>query len=306
MQNRSSGSILNQIGKTPLLRIEQLVQGILPPAVELFAKAEWFNPGGSVKDRPALRMILDGIREGELIRGKAILDATSGNTGIAYALIGRTLQYPVRLIVPENVSVERKLIFEAYGVEVTYTDPLEGIDGARRLAKEMAEREPQHFFYPDQYNNPSNWKAHYESTGREIYEQTGGRVTHFVAGLGTTGTFVGVTRRLKEFSREIRCISFQPDSSFHGLEGLKHLPSVEVPGIYDRRLVDENLEIGTEEAYQMVKRLAQKEGLFVGLSSGAAMVAALRVAEKLSEGVVVTIFPDDGSKYLSLPFWKEG
>jgi cysteine synthase B len=273
--------------------------------VEIFAKAEWFNPGGSVKDRPALNMILEAERSGELRPGKVILDATSGNTGIAYGMIGANRGYKVTLCLPANASIERKHILRAYGVELVLTDPARSTDGAIERAREMYAASPEKYFYPDQYNNEANWKAHYETTGPEILRQTGGKLTHFVAGLGTTGTFVGTSRRLKEHDPAIRAISFQPDSGFHGLEGLKHLATAIVPGIYDPSVADANLEISTEDAYQMVRRLASEEGLLVGISSGAALLACLMVAKGLSQGRIVTVFPDSGDKYLSEKFWEE-
>jgi len=289
------------VGNTPLLKLRNLTRHL--QAVKIYAKAEWFNPGGSVKDRPALNMILDGERRGALVPGKTILDATSGNTGIAYAWIGASKGYKVRLALPQNASEERKRILRTYGADLVLTSPLEGSDGAIREARRLYAENPDEYFYPDQYNNPANWKAHYESTALEIWEQTGGGVTHFVAGLGTSGTFVGVGRRLKELNPEIRIISFQPDSPFHGLEGLKHMPTSIVPGIYDPELADENLEIGTEAAHDCARRLGREEGLLVGVSAGAALAAALEVAGSTDSGVVVTVFPDGGDKYLSEKFW---
>ncbi len=293
--------ILRRIGKTPLLRLERIVRHL--PGVEIHAKAEWANPGGSVKDRPALAMILDGERRGLLGDGRVLLDATSGNTGIAYAMIGAVRGFPVRLALPSNASPERKRILRAFGVDVVLTDPLAGSDGAILAAREMAAAEPARYFYPDQYANPENPAAHYRTTGPEIFEETGGRVTHFVAGLGTSGTFVGTTRALRERNPRIRAISFQPDSPLNGLEGLKHMETAIRPEIYDDSLADENLEVSTEEAYAMVGRLAREEGLLVGVSAGAAAAAALRIAEREKRGVFVTVFPDGGSKYLSERFW---
>jgi len=295
-------SILTRIGNTPLIKIERIVRN---PGVSLFAKAEWYNPGGSVKDRPTLRMILEGERTGKLTRGKTIIDATSGNTGIAYAMLGSLLGYRVELVVPANVSTERKRIIEAYGASLIYSDRLEGTDGAQELAKSIVAKNPERYFYPDQYNNASNWQSHYETTGPEILRQTRGSITHFLCGLGTTGTFVGTARFLKETNPEIFCVSLQPDSPFHGLEGLKHLPTARRPGIYDAKLADQNVEVSTEEAYDMVKRLAREEGLLVGVSSGAATLASLRLAEQLDHGIIVTIFPDDASKYLGDKFWEK-
>jgi cysteine synthase B len=263
------------------------------------AKAEHLNPGGSVKDRPALAMILDGERSGKLRPGMTILDASSGNTGIAYAMIGAARGYPVSICLPKNASMQRKRILRGFGVAVVETDPLLATDGAQLAAREMFAREPGKYFYPDQYNNPANWRAHYEGTGPEIWEQSEGRVTHFIAGLGTSGTFVGITRRLKELNQSIRCISLQPNSPLHGLEGLKHMGSAMVPGIYDSTLADENIEAGTEDAQEMVRRMAREEGLLVGTSSGANLLAAVRLAKTLRPGsVVVTILCDGGERYL--------
>jgi cysteine synthase B len=299
-------SVLDRVGNTPLLRLHRV--GHEFPHIEFYAKAEWFNPGGSVKDRPALNMILEGERSGRLRPGKIILDATSGNTGIAYAMVGAARGYKVRLCMPANASIERKRILRAYGAEIILTDPAEGSDGAIRKAKQLHAKEPDIYFYPDQYNNPANWQAHYNSTAVEIWEQTGGRLTHFVAGLGTSGTFVGVTRRLKEFNPKIRCISLQPESPFHGLEGWKHMPTAIVPGIYDPSLADENLLVQTEDSYRMVKALAREEGLLCSPSAGGALWGALDVARGLprsENSVVVIIFPDGGDKYLSERFWDE-
>ncbi len=297
-------NILELIGNTALLRIEKL--GAAFPGVEFYAKAEWENPGGSVKDRPALNIIREAERAGLLTKNKVLVDSTSGNTGIAYAMICAASGYRVKLYMPSNVSLERKRILHAYGAEIVYTDPMEGSDGAIRKVREMAAVHPELYFYANQYDNPANWRAHYQTTAPEIFEQTEGRVTHFVAGLGTSGTFVGTARRLKELNPRIRCVSFQPDSPFHGLEGMKHMPSAIKPGIYDASVADENLEISTEDAYAMTLRLAREEGLLVGVSAGAAMVAALKVASTISRGALVTIFPDSGDKYLSERFWDEG
>jgi cysteine synthase B len=294
--------LLDLIGNTPLIKLANLVGN---PRVEIYGKAEWANPGGSVKDRPALNMILEGERSGALTRDKTIIDATSGNTGIAYAMIAAARGYRVKLCLPKNASEERKRILEAYGVELVLTDPLAGSDGAILAVREIVAADPDKYFYPDQYNNPANWRAHYETTGVEIFEQTGGRITHFVAGLGTSGTFVGAGRRLRELKPEVKLISMQPDSPFHGLEGLKHMETAIVPGIYEPSLADEVVEVGTEEAHAMVKRLARREGWFVGISSAANVVAAMRVAERVDEGVIVTILADDASKYLSEKFWDE-
>jgi cysteine synthase B len=298
-----TASILDQIGNTPLIRLQRLAG--VPAGVAVYAKAEHMNPGGSVKDRPALNMIRDGEQTGKLTPGKIILDSTSGNTGIAYAMIGAAKGYKVQLCLPANASFERKRILQAFGADVILTDPGEGSDGAIRQCRELYFSSPEKYFYPDQYNNPANWLAHYEGTGREILRQTDGHITHFVAGLGTSGTFTGVGRRLREFSPKIRLISMQPAGGFHGLEGLKHMPTAIVPGIYDATLADENLWIETEEAYAMVKRLAREEGLLVGISSGANVAAALKVAARAERGVVVTMLCDGADKYLSEHFWEE-
>ena len=307
VQQEIGTSVVDLIGHTPLLRLRKFERDC--PGVELYAKAEWLNPGGSVKDRPAARMIAEGERKGTLTPDKVILDATSGNTGIAYAMIGAARGYRVRLCVPSNVTPERKQILGTYGAELIYTDPMDGSDGAIREARRLYAEAPDRYFYPDQYNNDGNWQAHYETTGEEIIAQTNGRVTHFVAGLGTSGTFVGVGRRLRAFEREqhrrIELVSVQPDSPLHGLEGLKHMDTAIVPGIYDRSLANEDLRIGTEAAYQMVRRLALEEGLLVGPSSGAALAAVLRVAKRIHDGVIVTVFCDGGEKYLTQRFWNE-
>jgi cysteine synthase B len=303
--NASGLDLLSSIGQTPLLRLGR-VAGELPAGVEVYAKAEHLNPGGSVKDRAARAMILEGERAGLLRRGKIILDATSGNTGIAYAMIGAARGYRVTLCLPKNASFERKRILRLYGAELIETDPAEATDGAQRRARAMADAEPEKYFYPDQYNNDANWRAHYDGTAQEIWEQTGGRVTHFLAGLGTSGTFVGTTRRLKELEGKIRAVSMQPDSPFHGLEGMKHMGTALVPGIYDASLADENVEVRTEDAQEMTRRLAREEGLLVGVSSGANVYAALRLARTLTTGAsVVTILCDGGGKYLSENFWEE-
>jgi cysteine synthase B len=296
--------VVDLIGNTPLLRFRKI--GAAFPGVEFYAKAEWANPGGSVKDRPALNIIREAERAGLMSRDKILIDSTSGNTGIAYAMICAARGYRVKLCMPSNASLERKRILKAYGAEMVFTDPMEGSDGAIRQVRQMAAENPDLYFYANQYDNPANWRAHYNTTAPEIFEQTEGRVTHFVAGLGTSGTFIGTARRLKELNPDIRCISFQPDSPFHGLEGMKHMPTAIVPGIYDPSVADENLEIPTEDAYAMTLRLAREEGLLAGVSAGAAMLAALKVAEGVSSGVIVTIFPDSGDKYLSERFWDEG
>jgi cysteine synthase B len=300
---RRPTDILCLIGNTPLLRLNRV--GREYPGVEIYAKAEWFNPGGSVKDRAALNIVREAERAGLMCKHKVLIDSTSGNTGIAYAMICAARGYSLKLFMPGNVSPERKRILHAYGTDVVYTDPLEGSDGAIRAVRELERQNAGQYFYANQYDNSANWRAHYQSTGPEIFRQTGGRVTHFVAGLGTSGTFTGTSRRLKELNPAIRCISAQPDSSFHGLEGLKHMPSAIRPAIYDPSLADCNLEVSTEEAHAMVRRLAREEGLLAGISSAAAMVAALRVARDISHGVVVTIFADSGDKYLSERFWQD-
>jgi cysteine synthase B len=295
----------SQIGNTPLLALHRVAQG-LPVGVEVLAKAEHLNPGGSVKDRAALSMILDGERSGRLYPGKVILDATSGNTGIAYAMIGAARGYSVTICLPANASVERKRMLQVLGAETIETDPMHGSDGAQVAAREMAARDPEKYFYPDQYNNDANWRAHYEGTGLEIWQQTDGRITHFVAGLGTCGTFTGVGRRLRELNPAIRLISMEPDSPIHGLEGLKHLPTSRMPGIFDPTLADETVEVETEEAQAMTRRLSREAGLFVGVSSGANVVAALALARGLPRNsVVVTILCDGGERYLSERFWSE-
>jgi cysteine synthase B len=298
---RTASSVVDLIGRTPLVRLRHFERET--PGVELYAKAEWQNPGGSVKDRAASRMIADGEASGRLRPGLTIVDATSGNTGIAYAMVGAAKSYKVKLCLPENASPERKLILRAFGVELVLTDPLEGTDGAIREVRRMVAADPHLYFYPDQYSNDSNWRAHFDTTGPEIIEQTGGRITHFVAGLGTSGTFVGTGRALRRFNPNVKLISFQPDSPFHGLEGLKHMASAMVPKIYDAGLADEDLGVGSEESYALVRRLAREEGLLVGISSGAALAATLTVAKRLREGVVVTVFPDGAEKYLSESFW---
>ena len=295
----------SQIGNTPLLGLRRVMTG-LPAGVELLVKAEHLNPGGSVKDRAALAIILEAERSGLLYRGKVILDATSGNTGIAYAMIGAARGYAVTLCLPSNASDERKRMLRLYGAEMIETNPLQGSDGAQLVARELAESNKEKYFYADQYNNDANWRAHYQTTGPEIWEQTKGRVTHFVAGLGTCGTFTGVGRKLRELNPSVRLISMEPDSPIHGLEGLKHLPTSRMPGIFDPRLADETVEIATEEAQAMTRRLAREEGLFVGVSAGANVLAALTVAQKLScDSVVVSILCDGGERYMSERFWTE-
>ena len=299
-------SLLQRIGNTPLLRLERVGREF--PDVEFYAKAEWFNPGGSVKDRPALSMIQAGLASGQLRPGKTIIDATSGNTGIAYAMIGTALGYPVKLCLPASASHERKRILTAYGAELVITPGDEGTDGAIRRVREIVNAQPQNYFYPDQYSNAANWQAHYRTTASEIWEQTGGRITHFVAALGTSGTFVGTTRRLRELNPQVRCVSLQPDSTFHGLEGWKHMPTAIRPAIYDDTLADENLEIETEAAYRLVKRLAREEALLVSPSAAAALLGCFRVADGIPRGetaVIVTVFADSAAKYLNERFWEE-
>jgi S-sulfo-L-cysteine synthase (O-acetyl-L-serine-dependent) len=299
-------SVLNAIGNTPLLRLPAIERSL--PGVELYAKAEWLNPGGSVKDRPARRMVCEALERRQLGEGKRLLDATSGNTGIAYAMIGAALGFGVTLCVPENITPERRRILMAYGPELVFTDPLEGSDGAIREARRRFAADPERYFYPDQYNNAFNWRAHYDSTAAEIWEQTDGRITHFIAGLGTSGTFVGTARRLRELKPSALLISLQPDGPLHGLEGLKHMASAIVPGIYDTAVADRDIGVSTEDAYVMTRRLAAEEGLLVGISSGAALAGAFRVFGEDAAAVpavVVMIFPDGGERYLSESFWAE-
>ena len=324
--NQRGEALLAGIGNTPLLPLDALIRDLphaqpanaQAPNVHLLGKAEWYNPGGSVKDRAAARIVAEARRDGKLAPGKILLDSTSGNTGISYAMLGAALGFAVTLCVPENVSPERKRILQAYGANIIYTDPAEGSDGAIKVARQYAERDPDLYFYADQYSNDANWRAHYETTANEIWQQTEGRVTHFVAMLGTTGTFVGTTRRLKELNPTIRCISLQPDSAFHGIEGAKHLPSAIMPRIYDASVADENLEIATEDAHAMARRLAREQGLLVGVSAAAAVVGSLQVIDRLkAEGLkadcreedlratIVTILCDSGEKYLSERFWNE-
>ncbi len=294
-------SILDLIGRTPLIRLRRIEREC--PGVEIYAKAEWQNPGGSVKDRAAARMIAEGEQSGALTSRKTILDATSGNTGIAYAMIGAAKGYKVKLCVPENASPERKLILRAFGAELVLTSPFESTDGAIREARRLYAEDPEKYFYPDQYNNEGNWRAHYDTTGPEIIEQTAGTLTHFVAGLGTSGTFVGTARRLRQFSKAIKLISFQPATAFHGLEGLKHMESAIVPGIYDPSIADDDLRVESEDAFEMVRRLAREEGVMAGISSGAAIAAVLQVAKNLTTGIIVTVCPDGAEKYLTEKFW---
>jgi cysteine synthase B len=304
-ENVVASELLDRIGNTPLLEIPLARRG----AVTVYAKAEFFNPGGSVKDRPALNMIRDGEASGKLVRGKTLLDSTSGNTGIAYAMICAAKGYPVKLCIPANASPERKQILKAFGADLVLTNPGEGSDGALRECQRIYNADPERYFYPNQYDNPANWQAHYETTGPEIIQQTAGQITHFVAALGTTGTFTGVARRLKNDLPHVRCISVQPASPLHGLEGTKHMPTSLKPGIYDPALADDNLWVETEDAYAMARRLAREEGLLVGISAAANVVAATRVAQELSNqhqpGCVVTILCDGGQKYLSESFWND-
>jgi S-sulfo-L-cysteine synthase (O-acetyl-L-serine-dependent) len=299
-------ALLDRIGNTPLIRLDRLTAHL--PGIQILGKAEWTNPGGSVKDRAASAIVADAQQRGLLTPGKHLLDATSGNTGIAYAMLGAAMGFPVTLCMPSNVSLERKRILRAYGANVVWTDPADGSDGAIRKARELA-LDSSKYYYADQYGNDANWRAHYRTTANEIWEQTAGQITHFVAGLGTSGTFVGTTRRLKELNPAIQCISMQPDSPFNGLEGLKHMATAIVPPIYDPGLADRNVEMETEAAYQMAKRLGRTEGLLVGVSAAAIVAASLRIAEEEAaagkEAVIVTILPDSADKYLSERFWEE-
>jgi cysteine synthase B len=299
--------ILERIGNTPLVRLERLTAHL--PGIQILGKAEWANPGGSVKDRAASAIVADAQSRGLLSKDRGLLDATSGNTGIAYAMLGAALGFPVTLCMPSNVSPERKRYLAAYGAQVIWTSPADGSDGAIRKARELAAAEPDRFYYGDQYSNDENWKAHYRTTANEIWEQTEGQVTHFVAGLGTSGTFMGTTRRLKELNRDIRCISMQPDSPFNGLEGLKHMATAIVPRIYDATLADANIDMPTETAYKMVKDLARHHGLLVGISAAAAVAASLQIGEQEAkagrEAVIVTILCDSAEKYMSERFWQE-
>jgi cysteine synthase B len=299
-------SVLERIGNTPLLRLERVGREF--PNVQFAAKAEWFNPGGSVKDRPALSMIQAGLASGGLRPGKTIIDATSGNTGIAYVMVGAAMGYPVTLCLPDSASHERKRILAAFGAEMIMTPGDEGTDGAIRRVQKIVAEHPEKYFYADQYSNPANWQAHYRGTANEIWEQTGGSITHFVAGLGTSGTFVGTTRRLRELNPAIRCISLQPDAAFHGLEGWKHMETAIRPAIYDETLADEDLVVSTEDAYRLVKRIAREEGLLVSPSAAAALSGCFAVAKKIphqQHAVIVTVFADSGAKYLSERFWDE-
>ncbi|MBI2685962.1 MAG: cysteine synthase family protein [Acidobacteria bacterium] len=303
----AAGNLLAAIGNTPLFRLKRVTEGL--PGIEIYAKAEYFNPGGSVKDRPALNMINTGEEQGKLTHDKIILDSTSGNTGIAYAMVAACRGYKVKLCLPANASPERKSILRAYGAELILTDAGEGSDGSIRRCQEIYAEDPDRYFYPDQYSNPANWQAHYNSTGIEILEQTGGRITHFLASLGTSGTFMGTSRRLRHEKPGVVCVSAQPSSGFHGLEGLKHMPTAIVPKIYDPDLADDNVWVETEDAYTMVRRLAREEGLLVGISAGANVHAALELGRRLAregrEAVIVTVLCDGASKYMSEPFWNE-
>jgi len=302
-------SLVERIGNTPLLQLDAVTRDL--PGVTLLGKAEWYNPGGSVKDRAAANIVAEARRRGQLGPGRILLDATSGNTGIAYAMLGAAEGFPVTLCMPENVSRERKQILQGYGANIIYTNPADGSDGAIRMARQLAAEHSDKYFYADQYSNDANWKAHYHTTANEIWQQTQGRVTHFVAMLGTSGTFVGATRRLKELNPSVQCISLQPDSSFHGIEGAKHMASAIVPPIYDPNLADQNIEIATEDAYAMARQLSRTAGLLVGVSAAAAVVGSLNVGRCLTlrreeEAVIVTILCDSGDKYLSERFWTEG
>jgi cysteine synthase B len=306
-QSQHGATVPERIGNTPLIRLDQTTGAL--EGITILGKAEWANPGGSVKDRAAASMVADARARGLLVLGKTLLDATSGNTGIAFAMLGAALGFPVQLAMPSNVSPERRRILRAYGAQVEWTDPDQGSDGAIRRARELAGNDPDRFYYADQYSNDANWLAHYRTTGPEIWQQTGGQVTHFVAGLGTSGTFMGTTRRLKEFNPALQAISFQPDSPFHGLEGLKHMGTAIVPAIYNPHLADRNLEIETEAAHDMARRLAREEGVLVGISAAAAVVASLRIAQEEAaagrRAVIVTVLPDSADKYLSERFWEE-
>ncbi len=296
-------SVLDLVGNTPLIRLRRFERA--DGRVQLYAKAEWKNPGGSVKDRAAVAMVLDGERRGLLTPGRTILDATSGNTGIAYAMIGAARGYPVKLCMPENVTPERKRILRAYGAELVLTDPMEGSDGAIREVRRIYELDRERYYYPDQYSNPVNWQAHYNTTGPELMAQTDGAITHFVAGLGTSGTFMGTGRYLREHKPTVTLVSVQPETALHGLEGMKHMESALVPAIYDATLADIDLRVGTEDSYILTRRLATEEGLLVGISSGAALSASLKVASTIEDGVIVMIFSDGGEKYLSERFWED-
>jgi cysteine synthase B len=301
-RNLKAESVVDLIGNTPLIKLTNITDS-LNPDVEVYAKAEWFNPGGSVKDRPALRMILEGIRRGLLTPDKIIMDSSSGNTAIAYAMIGAALGYRVELVTPENINIERRKTLEAFGAKIIFSDPLEGSDGAIKIAKKLKLKNPDSYFMPDQYNNPANTLSHYETTAPEIWQQTQGRITHFLAGIGTSGTLMGAGRRLKEFNPDIKVIAIQPAESLHGLEGLKHMATSIVPGLFDPTFPDEMIYVSTDDSYRVMKELVKKEGIFVGHSGGAAVYSTLEYAKRLKEGVLVTIFPDGGYRYLSGGIW---
>jgi cysteine synthase B len=299
---RRADSVIDLIGNTPLIRLGKITQ-YLNSDVEIYAKAEWFNPGGSVKDRPALWMILEGVRSGKLTKDKIIMDSSSGNTAIAYAMLGAALGYRVELVTPENINIERKKTLEAFGSRIIYSNPLEGSDGAIKLAQKLRAQNPDKYFMPDQYNNPLNPISHYESTGPEILQQTRGRVTHFLAGVGTSGTLMGTGKRLREYNPSVKVISIEPAESLHGLEGLKHMATSIVPGIFDPIFPDERLYVPTEDSYRVMKELLKTEGIFVGHSGGAVIHATLEYAKRLDEGVLVTVLPDSGYRYLSGGIW---
>jgi cysteine synthase B len=300
-----TGDVTALIGNTPLIGFKRITAD-LPQSVQVYAKAEWANPGGSVKDRPAWNIMRRAEERGDLHHGITLLDSTSGNMGIAYAMLGAARGYRVKLVIPANASVERMAILRAYGADLVLSDPAEGSDGAIRKVHEIYAQSPEQYYYANQYNNPDNWQAHYAATGPEIWEQTQGQVTHFIAGLGTSGTLMGVGRRLREFNPAIQLIAMQPDSPFHGLEGLKHMPTAIVPGIYDQSLPDQIIEVRTEDAHTMCRRLAREEGLMVGISSGAVLAGTIKLAKHIGKGVFVTVFPDSAAKYLSDSFWSEG
>lgn len=302
LTRREARAITELVGNTPLIKLKGLSERL---GAEVYGKAEWYNPGGSVKDRPALNMIIDGINRGQLTRQRVIIDATSGNTGISYAWIGAALGYKVRLCIPAHASGERRRTLMAYGADLILTNPHEGTDGAIREARRLVAEAPDLYFYPDQYSNDANWQAHYSSTAPEIWRQTEGRITHFIAGLGTSGTFVGTSRRLRQLNPAIKLISVQPDSPFHGLEGLKHMPTAMRPRIYDSTIADEEVEVSTEEAYQMARTLAKEEGLFVGVSAAANVVATAKIARRDGQGVYVTVLCDSGAKYVNDRFWED-
>lgn len=299
---KRADSVIDLIGNTPLIRLRKIAERVNPD-VEIYAKAEWFNPGGSVKDRPALWMILDGMRSGKLTRDKVIMDSSSGNTAIAYAMLGAALGFRVELVTPENINVERKKALEAFGSRIIYSSPLEGSDGAIKLAKKLRDEKPERYFMPDQYNNCLNPVSHYESTAPEILQQTRGRVTHFMAGIGTSGTLMGTGKRLREYNPEIKVISIEPAEPLHGLEGLKHMATSIVPGIFVPEFPDERMYVTTEDSYRVMKELLKTEGIFVGHSGGAVIHATLEYAKRLKEGVVVTVLPDSGYRYLSGGIW---